>query len=83
MLVKSNSLAALMWLVSDFSNSEKVQADVANAIEQAQLVIENRSRIGSSVEALDEAINNLLNASSKEEILQYYWQLKLLFNRYL
>jgi hypothetical protein len=65
----------------EFFYSEKVQLQVTNIIEQAQQVIETRSGRERDSSILDEAINNLINAKSKEGVIHYYQQLKMLLNR--
>ncbi|MDR2411465.1 MAG: hypothetical protein LBD88_02570 [Candidatus Peribacteria bacterium] len=72
MLTKSRNSAAK----TEFLNSAVVQSDIANIIEQAQLVIENRSGIGKESDMLDEAISNLINAESKEDVIHCYQELK-------
>jgi hypothetical protein len=61
---------------TDFFKSEIVQSHIANIIEQAQQVSEKRSGSGKASDVLDRAINNLISAKSKEDIIHCYQELK-------
>jgi hypothetical protein len=75
MLTKRRNLAT----ETEFFNSEVVQSDISNIIEQAQLVIENRGGIGKESDVLAEAISNLINAESKEDVIHFYYLKNIFF----